>query len=85
LERSPDESPLDYFDVANFARLVKCPARVSVGLLDKTAPPDSILAMYNEIPGEKILNAYYTGDHECRVEDKPYLLAWLEEIAAAAE
>lgn len=76
---------LDYFDIANLAQLVKCPARISVGLLDKTSPPDSVLAMYNAIPAEKFLAVDAEGGHDCRVEDRPFFLTWLEEKTSPGE
>ena len=42
-----------YFDAANFASLVKCPAIVSVGFIDTMCVPSSIYAAYNNLKGEK--------------------------------
>ena len=41
---------LAYFDVANHARRVNCPLRVTVGLWDETCPPSGIFAAYNRAP-----------------------------------
>ncbi|MBR2364855.1 MAG: acetylxylan esterase [Lentisphaeria bacterium] len=41
-----------YFDVANFARLIKCPVVFSVGFIDTVCPPTSVYAAYNNVPGE---------------------------------
>ena len=40
-----------YYDVVNFARRVKCPALVGIGLIDNTCPPAGTIAMFNQIPG----------------------------------
>ncbi len=42
-----------YFDAANFASLVKCPAIVSVGFIDTMCVPSSIYAAYNNLKGGK--------------------------------
>lgn len=42
-----------YFDVVNFARRIKCPVIVGVGLRDETCSPSSILAATNQISGPK--------------------------------
>ena len=42
-----------YFDAANFARLIKVPALVSCGFIDRTCSPSSVYAAYNELGGEK--------------------------------
>ena len=36
-----------YYDAVNFARRVKCPALVSMGLIDESCPPAGVLAAYN--------------------------------------
>ena len=40
-----------YFDPANFAGRIKCPVYAGCGLRDDLAPPSSVLAMFNQIPG----------------------------------
>ena len=43
-----------YFDGCYFARRIKCPIYITVGLLDTVCPPTSVYAMYNSIsPGVK--------------------------------
>ena len=41
-----------YFDVANFARLIKCPVVFSVGFIDTVCPPTSVYSAYNNVPGK---------------------------------
>lgn len=40
---------LDYFDIKNFARSVKCPAMMASGLFDETCPPAINFAAYNNL------------------------------------
>jgi cephalosporin-C deacetylase-like acetyl esterase len=42
-----------YYDVVNFASRIKCPALVSVGLIDTVCRPTGIYAAFNQIPGTK--------------------------------
>lgn len=42
-----------YFDAANFAAFVKCPAVISAGFFDTMCYPSSIYAAYNNLKGEK--------------------------------
>jgi cephalosporin-C deacetylase len=41
---------LRYVDVANFASRIQCRTMVSVGFIDRTCPPSSVYAAYNNIP-----------------------------------
>ncbi|RYX82933.1 hypothetical protein EON83_16910 [bacterium] len=52
-----------YFDVANFARHVQCPALVSVGLIDTTCPAAGVVATFNQIQGKKELVVMPKSDH----------------------
>lgn len=46
-----------YFDAANFASFIKCPALVSVGFYDTMCEPASVYAAFNNLKGpKKILN-----------------------------
>ena len=53
-----------YFDVANFARLVKCPTVMAVGFIDRICPPSSTYAAYNVLgtADKKMYHVVY-GDH----------------------
>ncbi len=42
-----------YFDVVNFAPRIKCPALVSLGLIDTVCRPAGIYAAFNQIAGPK--------------------------------
>jgi cephalosporin-C deacetylase-like acetyl esterase len=42
-----------YYDTANFARHIKCPVLVGLGLRDETCPPSSVLAIVSQITSPK--------------------------------
>jgi len=42
-----------YYDTANFARHIKCPVLVGLGLRDETCPPSSVLAAVSQIASPK--------------------------------
>ena len=44
---------LDYFDIKNFASLVKCPVMMASGLFDETCPPAINFAAYNNIRSKR--------------------------------
>jgi cephalosporin-C deacetylase len=44
-----------YYDAVNFARRVKCPTLVAVGLIDTTSDPEGVIAMYNQLSAPKRL------------------------------
>jgi cephalosporin-C deacetylase-like acetyl esterase len=48
----------EYFDAANFAAFVKCPALVTVGFYDSMCEPMSVYAAYNNLKGEKKMLNY---------------------------
>ncbi|MCX7800297.1 MAG: acetylxylan esterase [Fimbriimonadales bacterium] len=57
----------EYFDVVHFARRVRCPMLVGVGLIDTVCPPPGVFAMVNELRGAKetvvMPSAAHVGDH----------------------
>jgi cephalosporin-C deacetylase len=74
-----------YYDVVNFAARVKCPALVSVGLIDMTCPPAGVIAAFNQIKSPKELLVMERSDHQGRNNTQaPFYArsnAWLKEIA----
>ena len=55
-----------YYDPVNFARHIKCPALIAMGLIDETSPPAGVLAAANQIKGREIVimpNSNHQGDH----------------------
>jgi cephalosporin-C deacetylase-like acetyl esterase len=52
-----------YYDSANFASRIKCPALIGVGLLDNIAPATGVCAAFNQLQGPKELTIMMA-DHE---------------------
>jgi cephalosporin-C deacetylase-like acetyl esterase len=62
-----------YFDVVNFAPRIKCPAMVSMGLIDETCPAAGVLAAFNQIQGSPkeaviMVNSDHHGTHNAQAE-----------------
>jgi cephalosporin-C deacetylase len=68
-----------YYDVVNFARLVKVPGMYSWGFNDDVCPPTSMYAAYNVIPGVKSLYLALETGHWTFPEQTEKLNNWLEE------
>ncbi|MEO8765247.1 MAG: acetylxylan esterase [Ginsengibacter sp.] len=68
-----------YYDVVNFARLVKIPGMYSWGFNDDVCPPTSMYAAYNVIPGSKSLYLALETAHWAFPEQSEKLNNWLEE------
>ncbi|MBL7971069.1 MAG: acetylxylan esterase [Prolixibacteraceae bacterium] len=68
-----------YYDVVNFARLVKVPGYYSWGYNDVTCPPTSMYAAYNVIGAPKSLNVYEETGHWTYPEQNDKLRKWLLE------
>ena len=63
-----------YFDAANFAARVKCPALVSMGLIDETCPPAGVLAAFNQMKGPKEKVVMPESDHQGKNNSQaPYI------------
>ncbi|MDD5729349.1 MAG: acetylxylan esterase, partial [Victivallales bacterium] len=53
-----------YFDMVNFARLIRCPIYVCTGFIDNSCYPSNVIAFYNAIPSSTEKHLYtnpYTG------------------------
>ncbi len=74
------EKTLEYYDVVNFARTVKCPVFFSFGYNDDTCSPTSTFAAYNEIKAEKTLRTTPTSGHWRFPETNDESIAWMKEI-----
>jgi cephalosporin-C deacetylase len=71
-------STVAYYDVVNFARLLKVPGNYSWGFNDETCPPTSMYAAYNQITAPKQLYlALETGHWTYREQDER-LAGWLQ-------
>ncbi|MEO5995422.1 MAG: acetylxylan esterase [Chitinophagaceae bacterium] len=66
-----------YYDVVNFARLVKQPGMYSWGYNDETCPPTSMYAAYNVIPAPKSLYLALETGHWTFPEQNEKMSNWL--------
>jgi cephalosporin-C deacetylase-like acetyl esterase len=53
-----------YYDAVNFASRIKCPAFVSLGLIDTACRPTGIYAAYNQLAGPKELLVLADAPHD---------------------
>jgi cephalosporin-C deacetylase-like acetyl esterase len=67
-----------YYDVVNFARLVKVPGMYSWGFNDETCPPTSIYASYNTITAPKSLFLSLETGHWTYPEQRDNMENWLQ-------
>lgn len=68
-----------YYDVVNFARLVKVPGMYSWGFNDETCPPTSMYAAYNVIAAPKSLYIALETGHWTFPEQNEKMNNWLVE------
>lgn len=61
---------VSYFDMVNFASRIKVPGFFTVGFLDKTCPPTTVYAAYNQVKGEKSIFNDITAGHTTTPEAK---------------
>ena len=73
-----------YYDAVNFAARVKCPAMVSLGLIDETCPPAGVLAAANRITSPKevliLPKSNHHGDGNAQAAFFSGSEKWLREI-----
>lgn len=67
-----------YYDVVNFAKLVKVPGKYSWGFNDETCPPTSMHAAYNVISAPKSLDLFLETGHWQFPEQKEAMEGWLQ-------
>lgn len=74
---------LSYVDVMNLAPRIRCPVTVSMGLMDDTCPPRTILSAYNLITSPKTIRYYPHAGHGVGGADKAIRDRWLAEMLLA--
>jgi cephalosporin-C deacetylase-like acetyl esterase len=72
-----------YYDVVNFARRIKCPVLVGVGLIDTTCPPAGVIAMFNQLAGPKRLVVMPVSGHKNKNESQAAFLESEQDWLAA--
>lgn len=77
---NPDKKRLqmaDYYDMVNFARLIKVPGWYSWGYNDDVCPPTSIYAAYNTVSAQKEVHIYLQTGHFLYTEQNEEWNKWL--------
>ncbi len=69
---------LPYYDVVNFARLLKCPVFFSFGYNDDTCSPTSTYAAYNAITAPKTLSVTPSSGHWRFAETNSESMEWMK-------
>lgn len=77
-ESAGTEETLQYYDVVNFARCIKCPVFYSFGYNDETCSPTSTFSAYNEIKSEKVLHITPTSGHWRFPETNDESVEWMK-------
>ncbi|MBR1933182.1 MAG: acetylxylan esterase [Prevotella sp.] len=72
------EQTLQYFDVVNFARLLKVPTFMSWGYSDDTCSPTSVWAAWNEITAPKQCDITPTSGHWRFPSSQAKCLQWMK-------
>ncbi len=67
-----------YFDVLNFAPLVRCPVLMNAGLIDRVSPPTGIFAVYDALETEKQIIPLPNTAHDWAPAFDRYAWRWLE-------
>ncbi len=68
-----------YYDVVNFAKLLKIPGFYALGFNDEVCPPTSMFAAYNSISAPKTLDLYLETGHWTYPEETERVTNWLIE------
>lgn len=79
LDDSSIVNTLQYYDVVNFARILKIPGYYSFGYNDDTCSPTSIYSMLNEIKAPKTVHCTYTNAHFNFSESEALASDWILE------
>ena len=73
-----------YYDIANFAALIKCPVLVGLGLQDETCPPAGVFAAFNQIssPKEVVIlpKSSHQDDHGTQSAYNQRMEVWLSAL-----
>ena len=82
LERYPRQrteamDTLAYFDCLNLADRVECPTLVDIGMKDETCPYETIMPVFERIPGPKALHVYPELTHSPCTDFNAHAMSWL--------
>ena len=67
-----------YYDTVNFARRITCPVIISAGFIDRTCPPGTVYAAYNQIKTQKRMFNGPLAGHQWNVGDyRAFQAKWI--------
>lgn len=85
-EATPEKvKTLEYFDVVNFAKRLKCPVRMTWGFNDNTCPPTTSYEVYNVITSPKEAELTPINEHWTSENMERGHYEWLKKIAESAK
>lgn len=68
---------LAYFDTLSLAPWISCPILLNVGLADQVCPYDTIMPVFESIPGPKAIHVYPSLDHNPSADFNSHAMDWL--------
>ena len=68
---------LSYFDSLNLVSNITCPTLVNIGMKDEICPYDTIMPVFNEIPGIKALHVYPDLIHSPCTDFNKHAIDWI--------
>jgi cephalosporin-C deacetylase len=74
---------LSYFDCLNLADRITCPTLVDIGKKDQTCPYDTIIPVFERIPGPKALHVYPELTHSPCTDFNAHAMSWLRRYLGA--
>ena len=83
LQRSEALETLSYFDCLNLVDRIACPTLVDIGMKDQTCPYDTIMPVFERIPGPKALHVYPELTHSPCTDFNAHAMGWLRRYLGA--
>ena len=82
-QRETALSTLAYFDCLNLADRITCPTLVDIGMADEVCPYQTIMPVFEQIPGPKALHIYPDLGHSPCTDFNAHALNWLRRYLGA--
>ncbi len=82
-QRETALNTLAYFDCLNLADQITCPTLVDIGMADEVCPYQTIMPVFEQIPGPKALHVYPDLGHSPCTDFNAHALNWLRRYLGA--
>ena len=82
-QRETALNTLAYFDCLNLADRIRCPMLVDIGMADEICPYQTIMPVFEQIPGPKALHVYPDLGHSPCTDFNAHALNWLRRYLGA--